>query len=49
MDKGDLVHSTDVERINALVGGGYCVIVSLTDQEPNTDPNENEKNNKKGK
>ncbi len=49
MDKGDLVHSTDVERINALVGGGYCVIVSLTDPGPDTDPNENEKNNKKGK
>lgn len=49
MGEGDLVHSTDVERINALVGGGFCVIVSLTDPEPNTDPNENEKNNKKGK
>ena len=31
MNKGDLVHSTDVERINALVGGGFCVIVSLSD------------------
>lgn len=37
MNEGDLVHSTDVERINALVGGGYCAIVSLSDT-----PNENE-------
>lgn len=39
MNKGDLVHSTDVERINALVGGGFCAIVSLSDT-----PNENDKN-----
>lgn len=39
MNKGDLVHSTDVERINALVGGGFCVIVSLSDT-----PNENDNN-----
>lgn len=39
MNKGDLVHSTDVERINALVGGGFCVIVSLSDA-----PNENDNN-----
>ena len=39
MNKGDLVHSTDVERINALVGGGFCAIVSLTDT-----PNENDNN-----
>lgn len=39
MNKGDLVHSTNVERINALVGGGFCVIVSLSDT-----PNENDNN-----
>lgn len=39
MNKGDLVHSTDVERINALVGGGFCAIVSLSDT-----PNENDNN-----
>lgn len=39
MNKGDFVHSTDVERINALVGGGFCVIVSLSDT-----PNENDNN-----
>lgn len=39
MDKGELIHSTDVERINALVGGGFCVIVSLSDT-----PNENDNN-----
>lgn len=33
MDKGELIHSTNVERINALVGGGYCVIISLSDPE----------------
>ena len=39
MDKGELIHSTDVERINALVGGGFCAIVSLSDA-----PNENDNN-----
>lgn len=39
MNKGDLVHPTDVERINALVGGGFCAIVSLSDT-----PNENDNN-----
>lgn len=39
MDKGELIHSTDVERINALVGGGFCAIVSLSDT-----PNENDNN-----
>ena len=39
MNKGDLVHSTDVERINALVSGGFCAIVSLSDA-----PNENDNN-----
>lgn len=39
MDKGELIHSTDVERINALVGGGFCAIVSLSDV-----PNENDNN-----
>lgn len=33
MNKGVLIHSADVERINALVSGGYCVIVSLADTE----------------
>ena len=37
-----MIHSTDVERINALVGGGFCAIVSLSDA-----PNEND-NNAKG-
>lgn len=41
MNKGDMLHSDDVERINALVGGGYCVIVSLSDN----DANENDNNN----
>ena len=39
MNIGDMVCSTDVERINALVGGGYCAIVSLSDT-----PNENDNN-----
>lgn len=39
MDKGELILSTDVERINALVGGGFCAIVSLSDA-----PNENDNN-----
>jgi hypothetical protein len=39
MDKGELIHSTDVERINALVGGGFCAIVS-----PSDTPNENDNN-----
>lgn len=46
MDKGELIHSTDVERINALVGGGFCVIVSLSDTPngiPNGDDGESEK------
>lgn len=46
MNIGDMVHSTNVERINALVGGGYCVIVSLseTPNEPNNgDEGESEK------
>lgn len=45
MNKGDLVHSTDVERINAIVSGGYCVIASLSDPEP--DPNPSNDNNEK--
>ena len=55
MDKGDLVHSTDVERINALVGGGYCVIVSLTDPDDGEDTGDkgnadvNDKTTKKSK
>lgn len=51
MNKGDLVHSTDVERINALVGGGYCVIVSLSDPESDPKPNDDnsDKNDKKSK
>jgi hypothetical protein len=48
MNKGDLVHSTDVERINALVGEGFCVIVSLSDPEPSSEKNE-KKNDKKSK
>lgn len=39
MNKGDMLHSNDVERINALVGGGYCVIVSLSDNETNENDN----------
>lgn len=39
MNIGEMVCSTDVERINALVGGGYCAIVSLSDA-----PNENDNN-----
>jgi len=39
MNIGEMVCSTDVERINALVGGGYCAIVSLYDA-----PNENDNN-----
>lgn len=42
MNKGDLVHSTDVERINALVGGGYCSIVSLADTEQTEDTEDND-------
>lgn len=35
---GDVVESNDVERLNALIGGGFCVIVSLDDvATPGTD------------
>lgn len=47
MDKGDVVHSTDVERINALVGGGYCVITSLSDPNSEVEPESNGDNNDK--
>lgn len=51
MNKGDMLHSDDVERINALVGGGYCAIVSLSDPEPDPNPSDDksDKNNKKSK
>ena len=52
MNKGDLIHSTDVERINAIVGGGFCVITSLSDPEPDPNPsddNNEKKNDKKSK
>lgn len=39
MNKDDMLHSDDVERINALVGGGYCVIVSLSDNDTNENDN----------
>ena len=42
MDKGELIHSTDVERINALVGGGICAIVSLSDEPNGNDNNAND-------
>lgn len=29
LQPGDVVVTTDIDRINALVGGGYCVISSL--------------------
>lgn len=32
---GDVIQSDDVERINALVGRGFCVIVSLDDTTSN--------------
>lgn len=44
MDKGELIHSTDVERINALVGGGFCAIVSLSDVPNKNDNNANDDN-----
>ena len=44
MDKGELIHSTDVERINALVGGGFCAIVSLSDVPNGNDNNANDDN-----
>lgn len=53
MDKGDVVHSTNVERINALVGSGYCVITSLSDAnsevevEPEPSGDKNDKATKK--
>lgn len=31
---GDVIQSNDVERINALVGRGFCVIVALDDTAP---------------
>lgn len=51
MNIGDMVCSADVERINALVGGGYCAIVSLSDPEPDPNPSDDksDKNNKKSK
>ena len=33
---GDVIQSNDVERINALVSGGYCVIVALDSSKPDT-------------
>lgn len=36
---GDVIQSNDVERINALVGRGYCVIVSLDSSIIPTAPN----------
>lgn len=36
---GDVIQSNDVERINALVGRGYCVIVSLDNSTAPTAPN----------
>ena len=48
MNIGDMVCSADVERINALVGGGYCVIVSLTDTDTEGDNDKvNDKTTKK--
>ena len=31
LNEGDTIASKDVKRINALVSGGYCEIISLTD------------------
>jgi len=31
LQPGEIIHSTDVERINQLVGRGFCEIVSLGD------------------
>lgn len=36
---GDIIQSNEVERINALVGRGYCVIVSLDNSTAPTAPN----------
>ena len=44
MDKGELIHSADVERINALVSGGFCAIVSLSDAPNENDNNANDEN-----
>lgn len=55
MNIGEMVCSTDVERINALVGGGYCVIVSLIDPDDGEDTGDkgnddvNDKTTKKSK
>lgn len=35
LQPGEIIHSTDVERINQLVGRGFCEIVSLGDNAPN--------------
>lgn len=31
-NQGDTLYSDDVERVNVLVGGGFCRIVSLSDE-----------------
>ncbi|MBD5256036.1 MAG: hypothetical protein HDS50_00175 [Bacteroides sp.] len=36
---GDIIQSNDVERINVLVGRGFCVIASLGNTPAPTDPN----------
>ncbi len=33
---GDIIQTNDIERINALVGRGFCVIVALGDTTPNS-------------
>lgn len=34
LQPGQIIHSTDVERINQLVGRGFCTIVSLGETTP---------------
>lgn len=31
---GDVIQSNDVDRINALIGRGFCVIIALDNSEP---------------
>lgn len=42
LSQGDVIASNDVDRINALVGRGFCEIVSLTDPETAEEASDNE-------
>lgn len=41
LNPGDVIVTKDVERINALVSGGFCVITSLADPKKGKDADKN--------